>query len=257
MSIERPITLPMGNSSARAEAKETLWRLLALAVAHPTPESHAVMLDGRFQEAFDAAWRQVNGRHWPSPDVQRDYADFESGYIDAFLHGFKGRPVAPILAGEYESVLAGLLRPVFMLNLTAFYKHFGLQAATQDEGRQDEPDHLSVMAEFMAVLCHLEARALSQRRDASPYRRAQRDFLRRYLCPFLDMVGQRLDREQRQALDPCVRQALTDISRWAQQLANELEASVGVFRDPDAPDMSTISTTIGSSPELAIQNLWG
>lgn len=254
MSIELAPSLPMGNSPARAQAKETIWRLVALSMAHPTPEFYATLTDNRFQAAFDVAWRLVNGRPWHGPNVEPDYATFESGYIHAFLHGFKGRPVAPIHAGEYEQILAGLSRPVFMLNLTAFYKHFGLQAATEDEGRQDEPDHLAVMSEFMAVLCYLEARALSAGKDASPYRRAQRDFLSRYLASLFDRVNQRLARHDEGQLDPCLRQILADMADWARQQIGVLEASVGAFRDPDAPKTSDASN---QAPEMATQNLWG
>lgn len=249
------IALPMGNSPVRAQAKESLWRLFALVVSYPTPESHAALTDGRFHEAFDHAWQQVHGRRWLSQDALADYANFEANYIHTFMHGFKGRPVASILAGEYDAILAGLSRPVFMLNLVAFYKHFGLQPATGDEGRQDEPDHLAVMAEFMAVLCHLEARALSERRDPSSPRRAQRDFLARYMIPFLDAVNQRLKRDHGPSLDPCVNQVLADTSTWASRLLKELEASVGVFRNPGMPDITTTNTS--PSPELAVQNLWG
>lgn len=79
---EHNIALPMGNSSARAQAKETLWRLLALAVSHPTPESHVILVDGRFHEAFDHAWQQVNGRRWASQDALPDYASFEASRMN-------------------------------------------------------------------------------------------------------------------------------------------------------------------------------
>ena len=114
---------------------------------------------------------------WRQPP---DFAALEAGYITAFLHGPKGKPIASLLAGDHEHLLAGHARPVFMLNIAAFYRHFGLAAATEDEGRADEPDHLASLLEFMAVLAHLEARALSGGKDPSPYRRAQRDVLRRH-----------------------------------------------------------------------------
>lgn len=111
------------------------------------------------------------------------------------------------------------------------------------------------MAEFMAVLSHLEARALAARRDASSSRRAQRDFLCRYLSPFLDAVNQRLERDHGPALDPCISQVLSDMSHWSHHLSRELEANVGAFRNPDMPDIPTENS--GSTLELAVQNLWG
>jgi TorA maturation chaperone TorD len=138
-----------------------------------------------------------------------------------------------------------------MLNLIQLYKHFGLQAAAQDEGRQDEPDHMASMTEFIAVLCHLEATALERGGDPSPYRRAQRDFLCRFLAPSLEAVAGLLRRAALPDLDPTVFQALQDMAAWSQSQITELEARVGPFRDPDAP------TRPDRPAEPAAQNLWG
>ncbi len=251
MSVPRPDTLPMGDSPRRAAAKETLWRLAALAVAHPAREFHDALMSGAFHTAFSDAWAEITGAPWRAPPALADYAAFEAGFIAAFLHGPKGKPVAALLAGEHEHVLAGLTRPVFMLNLTAFYKHFGLQAAQADEGRQDEPDHLATMLEFMAVLCHLEAGALERGRDPAPPRRAQRDFLCRYLAPTLEGVAGCLRHYPVAALDPTLNRLMQDMAHWAQAQIAELEARVGPFRDPDAPRPA------GAAPEPATQNLWG
>lgn len=254
MSISPQNRLPMGNSPDRAAAKETLWRLAALALSHPAPEFHAAIASGEFHAAFDAAWARVTGRDWPRARPSADFAAFEAGFITAFLHGRRGKPVAPLLAGDHDAILAGLTRPVFMLNLTAFYKHFGLRAAMEDEGRQDEPDHLASMLEFMSVLCHLEAGALSRGGDAAPSRRAQRDFLCRYLKPSLGSVAGLLRRAQLRGLDPTVFQLVQDMADWSDSQITELEARVGPFRDPDAPKpaMAGIGRT-----ETATQNLWG
>ncbi len=253
MAFQVPERLPMGNSPARARAKETLWRLSALALAHPAREFFDTLVSGKFHEAFCDAWVQVAGRPWPRPETSADFTSFEAGFIAAFLHGRSGKPLAALLAGDHEELLAGLTRPVFMLNLTAFYKHFGLEAATGDEGRQDEPDHLVCMLEFMAVLCHLEAQALSNDRDATPYRCAQRDFLCRYLVPTLNVVAGQLRRIPSSELDPTIFQLLQDIAEWSQQQAGELEARVGPFRDPDAPKPAHVAS-LASEP--AAQNLW-
>ncbi len=254
MSVSPPEHLPMGNSPGRAAAKETLWRLSALALSHPAPEFHAAIASGEFHDAFNDAWIRVTGRDWPRTEGAPGFAAYEAGFITAFLHGRKGKPVAALLAGDHDAILAGLTRPVFMLNLTAFYRHFGLRAATEDEGRQDEPDHLASMLEFMSVLCHLEARALEQDRDASPYRRAQRDFLGRYLRSTLDAVAGLLRRTSVPDLDPTVFQLVQDMAEWSSAQIAELEARVGPFRDPDAPKPIPATT---SRAEPVTQNLWG
>lgn len=251
MSVAVTSRPPMGDSPGRAQAKERIWRLAALAFGHPSKEFFDAVASGQFQEAFSDAWADATGSPWPTMPVSEDFASFEAGYISAFLHGHGGKPVAALLAGDHESILAGLTRPSFMLNVAAFYKHFGLKAATGDEGKTDEPDHLASMLELMAVLCHFEATALARGRDASGYRRAQRDFLCRYLGPTLEAVAGLLRRDQVKLLDPTIAQLVQDMSDWAEVQINELEVRVGPFRDPDAPKA-------GSSPaEPAAQNLWG
>jgi len=248
MSVAAPSRPPTANAAARARARETIWRLTALALAHPAPELHDAIEKGDFHDAFAHAWGDVTGRAWPAPAQPRSYEAFEAGYIEAFLHGRNGKPTASLLAGDHEGLLQGLARPVFMLNVAAFYSHFGLKAAVEDEGRADEPDHVSAMSELMAVLCHLEATALDKGTDASPPRRAQRDFLARYLAPMMETLAGRM-RQTRIELDPTLGQLLQELAPWARQQVAELEARVGPFRDPDAPRPA--------ADQAAPQNLWG
>lgn len=251
MSVAVRSRPPMGDSPARARAKERIWRLAALAFGHPSREFFDAVASGRFHEAFSDAWGDATGSPWPRMPASPDFASFEAGYITAFLHARGGKPVAALMAGDHDHILAGLARPMFMLNVAAFYKHFGLKAATGDEGRNDEPDHLASMLELMAVLCHLEATALARGKDASAYRRAQRDFLCRYLGPTLEAVAGLLRRTPVELLDPSIALLVQDISAWAEVQINELEVRVGPFNDPDAPKTS-------SGPvQTAAQNLWG
>ena len=249
MSVAVPTRPPAVGAAARARAKETLWRLAAVAFAHPAPELHAAIASGDFHDAFTRVWGDVTGRAWPQPGRSDRFAMFEAGYIGAFLHGPKGKPTAALLGGEHEELLRGLSRPVFMLNVAAFYSHFGLKAAVRDEGRADEPDHLSAMTEFMAVLCHLEATACTRGYDAGPPRRAQRDFLARYLAPLLDCVAGKLRRANFGDLDPTLNQIVQELAPWARQQIAELESFTGPYRDPDAPRPV--------SGEPMPQNLWG
>ncbi|WP_300439858.1 molecular chaperone TorD family protein [uncultured Mameliella sp.] len=251
MSVAVTSRPPMGDSPGRAWAKERIWRLAALAFGHPSEEFFDAVASGQFHEAFSDAWAAATGAPWPRLPASPDFASFEAGYITAFLHGRGGKPVAALLAGDHDHILAGLTRPVFMLNVAAFYKHFGLKAATGDEGQNDEPDHLASMLELMAVLCHFEATALAKSKDASGYRRAQRDFLCRYLGPTLEAVAGLLRRHPVSLLDPTIAQLVQDMSAWAEVQINELEVRVGPFHDPDAPKTSSAPTS------SAAQNLWG
>ena len=243
---------PPGDSAERAAAKETIWRLAALAFGHPTAEMHAAFASGDFHRAFDQAWSAVTGRCWPEATSSPDLATLEAGYIKAFLHGPMGKPIASLLAGDHENLLAGHARPVFMLNITAFYRHFGLKAAAADEGRADESDHLASMLEFMAVLCHLEAKALGEGRDPAPFRRAERDFIRRYLGPMLRTIAGCLRAGPATGLDPVIAQLVEELPAFAESQAVELEARVGPYRDPDRPGFTETKTK-----QVAAGDLWG
>ena len=240
--------MPQANTPARAQATGAIYRLAAAAFGHPLPELQQALSDGSFHLAFNTAWRQITGREWPRCQASADFAALESGYIDTFVHGQRGKPRVPLLAGEYEHLLGGQNRPVFMLNVQAFYRHFGLHAATGDEGRNEEPDHLVDMLEFMAVLSHLEARALAGHTDPSAYRRAQRDFLHRYLVPLLDAMRRGVAAEKRLNLDATLVRMVEDLPEWARQQLAELEARVGPCADP--ADRAT------RQPRAVAQNLW-
>ncbi len=258
MSVSPIPDLPDRDAPERATAKETVYRLAAIAFGHPTPEFHAALTAGTFHRAFDAAWSAVTGSRWPAPAASPGIAELEAGFITAFLHGHKGKPVSSLLAGDYHHLLAGSTRPNLMLNIAAFYRHFGLAAAKDDEGRDDEPDHLASMLEFMAVLTHLEARALERGADAAPYRRAQRDFLQRYLTPLLHAIRDRLRRYKVEDLDPTIAGLVEDMADFSAGQAVELEVHVGPYRDPDCADAGLRPTMSGSNGKHAIdQNLWG
>lgn len=240
--------MPLANTPARAQATGAIYQLAAAAFGHPVPELQQSLVDGSFHTAFHTAWRQITGRAWPRCQPSADFAALESGYIDTFVHGRSGKPRVPLLAGEYEHLLGGQNRPSFMLNVQAFYRHFGLRAAASDEGRADEPDHLVDMLEFMAVLSHMEARALADHTDPSAYRRAQRDFLHRCLVPLLDAMRRGIAAEKRLSLDATLVRLVEDLPEWARQQLAELEARVGPCADT--------SERNASQPRAVAQNLW-
>lgn len=240
--------MPLANTPERANATGAIYRLAAAAFGHPLPELQQALSDGSFHTAFNTAWHQITGRKWPRCQASADFAALESGYIDTFVHGRSGKPRVPLLAGEYENLLGGQTRPSFMLNVQAFYRHFGLRAAASDEGRADEPDHLVDMLEFMAVLSHLEARALVEHTDPSAYRRAQRDFLHRCLVPMLDAMRHGMASEKHLSLDATLVRMVEDLPEWARQQLAELEARVGPCADT--------AERAARQPRAVAQNLW-
>ncbi len=241
-------SMPMANTPERARASAAVYRLAAAALGHPVAELQQAFVDGRFYQAFNKAWYSITGRDWPRSVASADFTTLETGYIDVFLHGRRGQPRVHLLAGDYEALLGGLSRSVFMLNIQAFYRHFGLRAATADEGRHEEPDHLVAMLEFMAVLHHLEAQALERNADPGAYRRAQRDFLQRYLLPLLDAIYQNVAAEHELMLDATLVRLIEDLPHWLRQQLGELEVRVGAGAD------SSVHAT--ERPRILAQNLW-
>lgn len=239
---------PMGDSSERAEANVVIYRLAAAAFGHPVPELHEAFADGRFHDAFNSAWRSITGRDWPRSPASESFTDLEAGYIDMFLHGRRGQPRVHLLAGDHETLRGGVTRPVFMLNVQAFYRHFDLQAATEDEGRTEEPDHVATMLEFMAVLHHLEARAIERGNDPSAYRRAQRDFLHRYLVPLMEALYQGVSAERHGQLDANLLRLIEDLPQRLRQQLAELEVRIGPCAD--------LATGSSERQHNLAQNLW-
>lgn len=215
----------------RASAKETLWRLAALALSHPIEPFHRALSDGRFHEAFDGAWFALTGVSRPRPGPVSDFESFEAGYIATFLHSRNGKPVASLFAADYPSLIRGETRAAFMLNVAAFYRHFGLRPAAGDEGRADEPDHLVCMLEFMAALAHLEGAAIAATREPDPFRRAGRDFLRRYLAPALSQITHALQSARPLELDAALGRLLKDLSSLTTMEIVACEAQVGSYRE--------------------------
>lgn len=240
--------IPLADTPKRVDAKVALYRLAAVAFGHPLPEFHRVLEDGSFHAVFNNAWYALTGREWLRSPASRDFVALETGYIDVFVHGRRGKPRVPLLAGDYESLLEGQTRAALMLNVQAFYRHFELRAAIGDEGRAEEPDHLIDMLEFMAVLSHLEARALERNADPSAYRRAQRDFLSRYLVPLMEAVRRGVAAESGLTLDATLVRMVEDLPEWAHLQLVELEACVGPYDDQT-------SRTLNRS-RLVDQNLW-
>lgn len=232
----------------RTDARGAIYRLAAVALGYPLEETWEALADGRLQQAFNNAWQALGNAPWPDLEVSPSLSDLEVGYMATFVHGKRGKPRVPLVASAYEKLIGGETPGNYMLNVQAFYTHFDLTAAVADEGHKDEPDHVLAMLEFCALLCHLEARALEHNRDAAPYRRAQRDFLARYLVPLLTAIRASYAKASQYGLDPNLAHLVEILPDWAhfQQLA--LERQVG--SSPRPGDRK-------AKPESASQPMWG
>lgn len=230
----------------RLAARETLYRLAAALLGYPLAETQQALEDGRLHDTLNQAWQTLTGEPWPALEPSASLTDLEVGYMATFIHGRRGKPRVPLVANAYEELLAGETPAAHMLNVQAFYRHFDLQPALGDEGLTDEPDHLVAMLEFCALLCHLEAQALADDRDAAPYRRAQRDFVARHLSPLLHVVKARYATQSRHGLDATLARLIEALPAWADSQRAELEAQVGPCPRPGQ----------NSTPASANQALW-
>ena len=230
-----------------AEPREAIYHLSAVAFAYPLKETQQALEEGRLQAAFSDAWIASGAQAWPELNASKDLHSLEIGYMATFIHGHRGKPRVPLVASAYSQLVAGQTPGAFMLNVQAFYSHFGLKAAVDDEGIKDEPDHVVTMLEFCALLCHLELQALVGGRDTTPFRRAQRDFLARYLIPMLRMLRGTYAKENHYGLDATLAHLITVLPDWASAQHRALENQVGP---------SSKSTTENTSVASANQPMW-
>ncbi len=192
----------MTDTNERVWQRSRAWQLLSIVFAHPVPEIHPLLVDRRFQQAFEQALAIAHGVHIGLPRLGVEFRDFEAQYITLFDTGPKGRPLAPLRAGVYEALQSGEPVSHLMLKYARFYQHFGVQART-GYGDNALPDHLTCQLDGLAWLTHLEGRATASDQAAEDYRRAQRDFIARLLKPHCDLfVPQLCGACQEHGFDP-------------------------------------------------------
>ena len=230
MSAPSPTT--HADEAAQLVAAETLYRLAAALFGYPLAETQQALESGRLHEALAPAWQTLTGEPWPELPASPDLTALELGYMSTFVHGQRGKPRVPLVASAYHDLVGGQTPGNFLLNVQAFYRHFDLQPAQGDEGHADEPDHLVAMLEFSALLCHLEHQALLAGRDTAPYQRAQRDFIARYLGPFLTAIRERFNAERLRTLDPTLAHLIDVLPRWASKQQAALASRVGPCPPP-------------------------
>lgn len=223
---------PVPVEGDRLAARETLFRLAAALFGYPLAETQQALEEGRLHAALAPAWQLLTGQPWPELPPSADLTALQVGYTDTFLQGRRGKPRVPLVASAYEELIGSETPGTYLLNVQAFYRHFGLQAALGDEGHAEEPDHLVAMLEFCTLLCHLEQRALIHASDAGPYRRAQRDFIARYLEPLLSAIKTRFSEARDHGLDPTLAALIDALPGWVADQQAELSAQVGPCPSP-------------------------
>jgi DMSO reductase family type II enzyme chaperone len=170
-----------------AQAYSKLYRLAALGLAHPVPELHERLRDGSFQREVARCARAARLDIDALPPVEGAFEQYEADYIALFQHGPAG-PACSLY--ETDHVTGGGSRGERLVELTRFYRFFGLETALAD-GARDQPDHIVCELEMMAFLAHREATAHARGQAPASLRLAERDFLGRRLAPCLDSFAAR------------------------------------------------------------------
>ena len=239
----------MNTLAETASARSQLFQLVALGFTHPVAAFHRVLADASYCQALvNAAGVAHCAGHFEWDRETGDFSDFEAAYIYLFQMGKGGKPLVPLNAGDHEEMAQGQGRPEFLLEYSGWYQHFGLKTNQQDDANE-LPDHLACQLEFMAWLAHLEAGADDATGLQQGYQRAQRDFLRRHLQPFLETLVVAL---QQRAEQPRCNPFYLSLA------ASTLQAIDAMLEQLDAVLIASSVTDTSDDPEqIATVNLWG
>ncbi|MEH6581627.1 MAG: molecular chaperone TorD family protein [Halioglobus sp.] len=177
----------------KIQARAQLFQLLALGFLHPVAEFHQLMINGSYPLALTRAAYRSYGIDSVIGQPDQPLERFEADYIHLFQMGDKGRPIVGLNAGDHEELLGSGSRPEFLLDYSAWYRHFGL-TTSEDEHSNELPDHISCQFELLAWLAHLEYSSQDNPDRQADYQRAQRDFTQRHVLEYLELLVAALER---------------------------------------------------------------
>jgi DMSO reductase family type II enzyme chaperone len=183
-----------------AAIRGALYTSLARGFRYPTAAMFGAFRDGDY---LTQVWERIAALPHLAPVVRAhrdrdhdirdalarvEFLEFESAFVRTFDVEVPAPPAPP-----YEGVYRAGDRSATMLQVSEFYRHFGLEVS-REEGTHELPDHLAVELEFLHFLTFKEAQATRERRRdlLDGYRRAQRDFLERHLAEWVPAFCDRL-----------------------------------------------------------------
>jgi len=165
------------------QERSLIYSRLAQAFSYPQPEDYASIKAGDYLQPFyllgDDIRERILSLTYPTSleELQQEYTRlFDVG------RGTAGPP-CPLYEGCYRTDWG---RSKLFEELLRFYNFFGLGLSPDN---RELPDHLTVELEFMHFLTYQEAKE----QDNLPFQRAQRDFVKRHLLPWLPFLQQRLE----------------------------------------------------------------
>jgi DMSO reductase family type II enzyme chaperone len=165
------------------EERSLIYGRLSRVFSYPLKDDYEAIIGGYYLEPFYLLGEEIISLleriSYPS-----SLEEWQQEYTQLFDVGMgTGGPPCPLYEGCYRPDWG---RSKLFEELLRFYDFFGLGLSPDS---RELPDHLTVELEFMHFLTYQEAKA----EDNISYLRAQRDFLKRHLIPWLPIVKQRID----------------------------------------------------------------
>lgn len=185
--------------AAQAVSRSWLYRMLGKCFEFPSAPVYQWLTGDEFAADFKELLAAISFAALPAADLMMrgvtaageiGQIEFEAAYIRLFELGRGGRPPCPLYEGEYS----GDAKMRVMEDLVRCYEYFGF--GLQQGSEFELPDHLCVQLEFMHCLALMEAHALEQHLDPTPYRKAQQEFLQRHLSNWLEALKSKLTANQ-------------------------------------------------------------
>jgi DMSO reductase family type II enzyme chaperone len=223
-------------AQANPADRSTIYKLLSLAFGYPTEDLIHAFQNGEYMNELLAALSAIPhlqslAAEWDqSSEKSREQlngvssADFEVNFIRTFDVG-TSTPPCPPYEGFYRQEKG---QTTIMLEVSEFYKHFGL-AMDQDDGKRELPDHLCAELEFLHFLAFKEAQARNKETEEllKGYLMAQRDFLQRHPAGWVPAFYQKLKESAVMPFYVQLAKITSDIIRYdLEWLEAELEDSL-------------------------------
>jgi DMSO reductase family type II enzyme chaperone len=187
--------------------RSSIYRMLAQGFKYPTKEMFESYLNGEF--VTDLIEHISSVPHLSSIVIEEanlsdrvkqglagvSFEDFEVNYVHTFDVGFP-QPPCPPYEGLYRQ---GEERTAIMVEISEFYKHFGL-SMSREEGKRELPDYLCAELEFLHFLTVKEAQARENgdTQHLRGYIHAQKDFLERHMIDWFPKFCQKLEKSDAQ-----------------------------------------------------------
>lgn len=196
-------TLSSADPKSGALARSRLYQLLSAIFRYPTNDLFESMVRGAYLSEFSDALR-MSPHHGSALETEflekveeireslstMSFEDYEVEFTGTFEVGAPGPPCPPS-EGLYRKAPA---RQSIMLQISEFYKHFGLEM-DQHGGKRELPDHISAELEFLHFLTFKEAQAreADDKELLTGYMLAQNDFLQRHPLQWISSFADKLE----------------------------------------------------------------